>query len=430
MGHLGVSCRVPARSGILIHLILLLICAAPRPCAAKDQLTITSQPAGAMVELDGVVVGKTPYTAEIPGGYLHGTKTGFGKVLRHQIHLKLNLNGFFPMEADLATGPTAWVGLIGTYRGECWTLKSNTFNFLLEEATTVFSGTVQASLANASAVSLGSALPTEDIVRHASPAVLYLSGPEETGSGFLITNTGVAVTSAHVTGGEDRITATTATGQSFQCKVVFEDTVLDIALLKLEGSEFPNLRLAAIQTIQLGSTVVAIGSPSNGFQNSVSKGIISGIGVMKNQPGLWIQTDAALNPGNSGGPLLNELGDVVGINTKKEFLSSDGRALQGLGFALSSSDLLGIVQRFFPHLTQLEGNEESHTGKGRVSIVTDLEGADIFMDGKFVGETPATFVLSSGKHQIAVKNQDGGVWSRELELLDESDVKLTARLTK
>lgn len=428
MKHGLVSCKKAEWSGVLLCILFFFISA--RPCFGKDHLTISSQPPGAIVEIDGVVVGKTPYTTEIPSGYLRGTKAVFGKLLRHQMHVKLSLNGFFSTEADLATGPTPWVGLIGTYRGDYWTLKSDTFNFALEEAATSFSGTVQAIISRASLVSLGAALSTEEIVKRASPAVLYLSGPEETGSGFLITDTGVAVTSAHVTGDQDSITAIGGTGQRFQCKVVYVDPVLDIALLKLEGEGFPNLRLAAIQTVQPGSTVVAIGTPSNGFQNSVSRGVISGIGVMKNEPGLWIQTDTALNPGNSGGPLLNQFGDVVGINTKRDFFSSDGRALQGIGFALSSSDLIAVVHMFFPKIMQIEETQEPLSGKGRVLIVSDSEGADIYIDGKLVGETPATFSLSSGQHKIEVKDQTGRVWQRDLEILNDSDVKLTVRLSK
>ena len=379
------------------------------------------------MEIDGAAVGKTPYVAEIPSGYLHGTKSVFGKLLRHQMHLKLSLDGFFSTEADLANGPAPWVGIIGTYRGDYWTLKSDVFSFILEEAAASFSGTVQATLSNASQVTLRPNLTTEEIVKRSSPAVLYLSGPEETGSGFLITDTGVAVTSAHVTGGRDSLEAIVTSGQSYQCQVVYVDPVLDIALLKLEGAGFPKLRLAAIQTVQPGSTVIAIGTPSNGFQNSVSRGVISGIGTMKNASGLWIQTDTALNPGNSGGPLLNGFGDVVGINTKKDFLSSDGRTLQGISFALSSSDLITVVQKFFPNM-RLEGNQEPLAGKGHLSIVAEFEGADIYIDGKLVGETPATFVLASGKHQIDVKDQAGHSWTRELEVLGESDVTLRARM--
>ena len=267
-------------------------------------------------------------------------------------------------------------------------------------------------------------------MNRASPAVLYLDGPEETGSGFLISDTGVAVTSAHVTGGQSSLRATVANGQDMECKVVYMDSVLDIALLKLDGANFPKLRIAAIQTVQPGSTVIAIGTPSNGFQNSVSRGVISGIGTMKNEPGLWIQTDTALNPGNSGGPLLNSFGDVVGINTKKEFFSSDGRALQGMGFALSSSDLLAVIRRFFPNIMQTGSNQEPHAGKGRVSITSDIEGSDIYIDGKMVGETPATFTLPSGTHHIDVKEQGEQVWERDLEVLDDSDVRLKAKLTK
>src|SRR5208282_5816360 len=137
---------------------------------------------------------------------------------------------------------------------------------------------------------------------------------------------------------------------------------------------FPQLRIGAVQTIQAGSSVVAIGTPSKGFQNSVSKGIVSGIGSMKSEPGLWIQTDTAINPGNSGGPLLNAAGDVVGITTQKQFLSGDGRPLQGIGFALSTSDLLSVVQKFFPNVIQTQGNRDQPVGKGRVSIVADIEG--------------------------------------------------------
>lgn len=427
MAPLVFSCPGPVRFVVCFCLLLLYV--SPGPCAAEDYLTINSQPPGATVAIDGVVVGVTPYMAKIPGGYLHGTKSVFGRLLRHQMHVKLSLDGYFSTEADLASGPTPWVGFIGTYRGEYWTLKGNTFNFVLEDANTFFSGTVQETISNTSSVTLERAVSTEEIIRRDSGAVLSLSGPNESGSGFLITDTGVAVTSAHVIDGQDSLMATTANGQTVDCKVVYVDPILDIALLKLDGSGFPKLRLAAIQTVQPGSTVLAIGTPSNGFQNSVSRGVISAIGVMKNQPGLWIQTDAALNPGNSGGPLLNGFGDVVGINTKKEFLSNDGRVLQGISFALSSSDLLGVVQKFFPNVTKAEGTGQN-VGTGHISIVADVEGADIHIDGKLVGETPAKFVLPSGKHQIEVQNEEGQVWTRELEVLDNSEVSLRARLSR
>ncbi len=423
------SCYRPVWFLFLACCTLICLAASPR-CAAKEYLTINSQPPGATVELNGVVVGKTPYSVEIPGGYLHGSKSVFGKLLRNQLHLKLTLEGYLSKELDLANGPTPWVALNGTNHGDYWILKTATFNFNLDKAATSFAGTVQATLSNTSSVTMGPALSTEDVVRRANPAVLFLSGSDGTGSGFLISDTGVAVTNAHVAKGQSSLTVITAAGQTFQAKVVYVDPTLDIALIKLEGSGFPQLRLAATQTVQPGSTVVAMGTPSKGFQNSVSRGIVSGIGSMKNEPGLWIQTDTAINPGNSGGPLLNATGDVVGITTQKQFLSGDGRPLQGIGFALSSSDLLTVVQHFFPNVTQTQATQEQHAGKGRVSIVADVEGADVYIDGKLVGETPATFTLTAGLHKVEVKDQNGQSWQRDLEVLDDSDVKLSAKLVK
>ena len=269
-------------------------------------------------------------------------------------HLKLTLDGYLVKEMDLADGPTPWVALNGTNHGDYWILKMATFNVTLGKAATSFTGNVQAALSNSATVTMGPALSTEDIVKNSNAAVLFLSGSEGTGSGFLVSDSGVAVTNAHVARGQETLTATTGNGQSFQAKVVYVDPSLDIALLKLDGSGFPQLRLALTQTVQGGSAVVAIGSPSRGFQNSVTKGIVSGIGQMKSEPGLWIQTDTAINPGNSGGPLLNGAGDVVGITTQKQFLSGDGRPLQGIGFALSSSDLLSVLQKFFPNVTQVQ----------------------------------------------------------------------------
>lgn len=400
--------------------------------AKKDYLTIFSTPPGATVEIDGVVVGKTPYTVEVPGAYLRGSHLVFAKYLRHQIHLRLSLDGYLSKELDLANGPTPLIAANGVNHGNVWFLKTDDFNLTLEKAATSFTGNIQAALANNTTVTMGSAPSTEDIVRNANAAVLFLHGSQGTGSGFLVSGSGVAVTNAHVARGQDNLTATTGNGQSFVAKVVYIDPSLDIALLKLEGTGFPQLRLAATQFVQAGSAVVAMGTPSKGFQNSVTKGIISGLGPMPSEPGIWLQTDTAINPGNSGGPLLNAAGDVVGIATQKQFLSGDGRPLQGIGFALSSSDLLTVLQRFFPNVTGVQPTpqQSSHTGKGKVSISADVDSGEIFIDGKFVGSTPATFALSSGPHRIEVKDQIGGNWQRDLEVLDESDVKIMARLVK
>jgi S1-C subfamily serine protease len=101
---------------------------------------------------------------------------------------------------------------------------------------------------------------------------------------------------AHVAKGQSGLIATTGNGQSFNAKIEYIDASLDIALIKVEGTNFPNLSIADVSAIRQGSTVVAIGNPIQGFQNTLTKGVVSAIGPMPNEPGIWIQTDASLNP--------------------------------------------------------------------------------------------------------------------------------------
>jgi S1-C subfamily serine protease len=423
---------MPAKSANFV-LWILLSATLPTYCFAKDYLVITSDPSGAKVEIDGDVVGTTPYQIEIPKQYLHGTGNVFGlkHVLAQQMHLRLILNGYLPKEEDLARGPFKWIAYNGTYHGDYFLLKAATFNFALEKAATTFTGNLSAALSGGAPVTLSAAVPTEEIFRRSNPAILLLHGPEGTGSGFLLTDTGVGATNAHVAKGQSFLTATAGNGQTFNARVEYIDPSLDVALIKLEGTNFPHLSLADITSIRTGSTVIAIGNPSQGFQNSLTKGVVSAIGSMPDEPGTWIQTDAAINPGNSGGPLLNSAGEVVGINTQKPFLSGDGRPLQGIGFALSSTDLLSVLARFYPNVSrppQLQVADAT-SGKGKVTISADVENAEIYIDGNFVGNAPSTLTLQEGSHKVEVKSS-GGTWERDLRVLRDSEVLLKASPNK
>jgi serine protease Do len=134
-------------------------------------------------------------------------------------------------------------------------------------------------------------------------------------------------------------------GQQAEAKIVYIDPEVDIALAKVYGTGFQHLSLADISTVRQGKTVVAIGNPGEGMPFSVTKGIGSAVSrTADTSHRTWIQTDAAINPGNSGGPLLNGYGEVVGISTAK-IVKKD---VQNIGFALSFSDLLAVVHRFYP----------------------------------------------------------------------------------
>lgn len=155
-----------------------------------------------------------------------------------------------------------------------------------------------------------------------------------TGSGFVIKSDGLVLTNAHVVNGADTVTVTLKDGRNFTGKVLGEDELTDVAVVKISASNLPTVNLGNSDQLRPGEWAIAIGNPL-GLDNTVTAGIISAtdrsssdVGVPDKRIG-FIQTDAAINPGNSGGPLLNQQGQVVGMNT-----AIIGGGAQGLGFAI------------------------------------------------------------------------------------------------
>ncbi len=162
------------------------------------------------------------------------------------------------------------------------------------------------------------------------------------GSGFFVSSDGLILTNKHVVSDDSAsYTVLTQDGKKFEAKVLAKDPVNDLAIVKIETSNQPFLNLADSASIQIGQRVVAIGNSLGQYQNTVTTGIVSGIGRKitagnerggsENLSGV-IQTDAAINPGNSGGPLLNLSGEVIGINTA---IDQQG---QLVGFAIPAND--------------------------------------------------------------------------------------------
>jgi serine protease Do len=152
------------------------------------------------------------------------------------------------------------------------------------------------------------------------------------GSGFIVSPDGYIVTNAHVVDGASEVTVKLTDRREFMAKVVGTDKRTDLALIKIDAKNLPALDLAANPNVRRGEWVIAIGSPF-GFENSVSAGVVSGVhrALPNGQMVPFIQTDVAVNPGNSGGPLLNTAGQVVGVNSQ---IYSRNGGYMGLSFAI------------------------------------------------------------------------------------------------
>lgn len=191
-----------------------------------------------------------------------------------------------------------------------------------------------------------------------TPAVPREFESRSLGSGFIISTDGYILTNAHVVDSADEITVRLTDKHEFKAKVIGADKRTDVALIKIEATGLPVVRMGNPNALKVGEWVIAIGSPF-GFDNSVTAGIVSAKGRSLPQENFvpFIQTDAAINPGNSGGPLFNMQGEVVGINSQ---IYSRSGGFMGISFAIPIDVAMDIQNQL---------KTSGKVSRGRIGVV-------------------------------------------------------------
>jgi len=185
------------------------------------------------------------------------------------------------------------------------------------------------------------------------------------GSGFIVSADGVILTNAHVVDGAERVTVKLTDRREFEARVLGADAKSDVAVLKIEAADLPVVKIGEPSSLEVGEWVVAIGAPF-GFENSVTAGIVSAKGRTLPDDGYvpFIQSDVAVNPGNSGGPLFNLRGEVVGINSQ---IYSRSGGYQGVSFAIPIDVAMDVGRQLQAH---------GHVTRGRLGVgIQDLDQA-------------------------------------------------------
>ena len=188
--------------------------------------------------------------------------------------------------------------------------------------------------------------------------------PRGVGSGFILTTDGFVMTNAHVVEGADEVMVTLPDKREFKAKIIGTDKRSDVAVVKIDATGLPAVKIGDINRLKVGEWVMAIGSPF-GLENTVTAGIVSAKQRDTGDYLPFIQTDVAINPGNSGGPLINMRGEVVGINSQ---IYSRSGGFQGISFAIPIDEATRVSDQL---------RNSGKVTRGRIGVQIDQVTKDV-----------------------------------------------------
>ncbi len=188
--------------------------------------------------------------------------------------------------------------------------------------------------------------------------------PKGVGSGFILSSDGLIMTNAHVVDGADEVLVTLTDKREFKAKIIGADKRSDVALVKIEATGLPAVKVGDVSKLRVGEWVMAIGSPF-GLENSVTAGIVSAKMRDTGEYLPFIQTDVAINPGNSGGPLINMRGEVVGINSQ---IYSRSGGYMGISFSIPMDEAVRVSDQL---------RSSGRVSRGRIGVQIDQVNKDV-----------------------------------------------------
>lgn len=188
--------------------------------------------------------------------------------------------------------------------------------------------------------------------------------PRGVGSGFILTADGFIMTNAHVVEGADEVLVTLTDDREFKAKIIGSDKRSDVAVVKIEATGLPAVKVGDVNRLKVGEWVMAIGSPF-GLKNTVTAGIVSAKQRDTGDYLPFIQTDVAINPGNSGGPLINMRGEVVGVNSQ---IYSRSGGFMGISFAIPMDEAIRVSDQL---------RTSGRVSRGRIGVQIDQVTKDV-----------------------------------------------------
>jgi len=188
--------------------------------------------------------------------------------------------------------------------------------------------------------------------------------PRGVGSGFILTSDGFIMTNAHVVDGADEVLVTLTDDREFKARIIGADKRTDVAVVKIEATGLPAVKVGDVNRLKVGEWVMAIGSPF-GLKNTVTAGIVSAKQRDTGDYLPFIQTDVAINPGNSGGPLINMRGEVIGINSQ---IYSRSGGFMGISFAIPMDEAIRVSEQL---------RASGRVSRGRIGVQIDQVTKDV-----------------------------------------------------